>query len=86
MSSDDKVGRVPKVVKLNTLWSQILAGLTVDNIKKVTVYETAVHIWFSDPEEERPWDLTIEHPTKEDALDDYHALLDAMRKIRVRGI
>lgn len=45
-----------------------------------------MHLWFSEPKEDEPWDLTVEHVSHEDAVDSYHELLDLMRRLRVRGI
>lgn len=84
--ADDNIIQFPKLVEIKEVWSDGLFGVTVDKVKKVTVYETSIHIWFSEPEDEEPWDLTIEHVSHEDATNSYHELLNLMRRLRMKRV
>lgn len=80
-----KLIEFPKVVKLATLWNEGIFGISCDNVCDVTVHETSIMIWFSEGKEDgRPWDLSLEYATPQDADTSYHELLDALRQIRFK--
>lgn len=77
----------PKVVKVASLWNEGLFGLTIDNIREIKVYESSILIWFNEgSENNRPWDLSLEYSSNEEAEDSYSDMLSAMREIRFKQL
>ena len=73
----------PKVVKINSLNNEGVFTLTVDNIKEIKVYEASILIWFNEgSENSRPWDLTLEYASPQEAEDSYNDMLSVLREIR----
>ena len=80
------VVQCPKVVKINSLTNEGVFTLTVDNIKEIKVYECSILIWFNEgSENNRPWDLTLEYASPQEAEDSYNELLSALREIRFKS-
>ena len=80
------VVQFPKVVKINSLTNEGVFTLTVENIKEIKVYECSILIWFNEgSENNRPWDLTLEYASREEAEDSYNELLSALREIRFKN-
>ena len=80
------VVQFPKVVKINSLTNEGVFTLTVENIKEIKVYECSILIWFNEgSENNRPWDLTLEYASREEAEDSYNELLSALREIRFKS-
>ena len=76
----------PQIVKINSLTNEGVFTLTVDNIKEVKLYECSILIWFWEgAENNRPWDLTLEYASREEAEDSYNELLSALREIRFKS-
>ena len=74
------VVQFPKVVKINSLTNEGVFTLTVENIKEIKVYECSILIWFNEgSENNRPWDLTLEYASREEAEDSYNELLSGLR-------
>ena len=75
----------PKVVKINSLTNEGVFTLTVDNIKEVKLYECSILIWFWEgAENNRPWDLTLEYASPQEAEDSYNDILSVLREIRFK--
>ena len=53
-----------------------LFGLTVENVKNVTIYNTSIMLWFSD---NAIWDLVLEYATVDEAKESYNELLNTLR-------
>ena len=80
------VVQFPKVVKINSLTNEGVFTLTVENIKEIKGYECSILIWFNEgSENNRPWDLTLEYASREEAEDSYNELLSALREIRFKS-
>ena len=76
----------PQIVKINSLTNEGVFTLTVDNVKEIKVYEASILIWFNEgSENNRPWDLTLEYASREEAEDSYNELLSALREIRFKS-
>ena len=76
----------PKIVKISSLTNEGVFTLTVDNIKEVKLYECSILIWFWEgAENNRPWDLTLEYASREEAEDSYNELFSALREIRFKS-
>ena len=56
-----------------------LFGLTVENVKNVTIYNTSIMLWFSD---NAIWDLVLEYATVDEAKESYNELLNTLRELR----
>ena len=75
----------PKIVKIKSLTNEGVFTLTLDNIKEVKLYEASILIWFwEDVENSRPWDLTLEYASPQEAEDSYNDMLSVMREIRFK--
>lgn len=74
----------PKVVQIAQVFNSGLFGLVVDNVKRVTIYETSVMIWFSDKPEDSTWDMSLEYESVEEAQASYEDLLDTLRQLRFK--
>ena len=73
----------PKIVKISSLTNEGVFTLTVDNVKEVKLYECSILIWFWEgTENNRPWDLTLEYASPQEAEDSYNDMLNALREIR----
>ena len=73
----------PQIVKINSLTNEGVFTLTVDNIKEVKLYECSILIWFWEgAENNRPWDLTLEYASPQEAEDSYNDMLSMLREIR----
>ena len=73
----------PKVVKIASLTNEGVFTLTVNNIVEIRVHEASILIWFNEgSENSRPWDLTLEYASHEDAEDSYNDMLSTLREIR----
>lgn len=73
----------PKIVKISSLTNEGVFTLTVDNIKEIKVYEASILVWFNEgSENNRPWDLTLEYASSQEAEDSYNDMLSALREIR----
>ena len=71
----------------NTTNSMVVTqtALTVDNIKEIKVYEASILIWFNEgAENNRPWDLTLEYASPQEAEDSYNDMLSVLREIRFK--
>ena len=80
------VVQFPKVVKINSLTNEGVFTLTVENIKEIKVYECSILIWFNEgSENNRPWDLTLEYASAQEAEDSYNDILSALREIRFKS-
>ena len=76
----------PKIVKINSLTNEGVFTLTVDNIKEIKVYEASILVWFNEgSENNRPWDLTLEYASAQEAEDSYNDMLSALREIRFKN-
>lgn len=76
----------PRIVKINSLTNEGVFTLTVENIKEIKLYECSILIWFWEgAENNRPWDLTLEYASREEAEDSYNELLSALREIRFKS-
>ena len=79
------VVQFPKVVKIDSLTNEGVFTLTVDNIKEIKVYEASILIWFWEgTENNRPWDLTLEYASAQEAEDSYNDMLSVMRELRFK--
>ena len=77
------VVQFPRIVQINSLTNEGVFTLTVENIKEIKVYECSILIWFSEgSENNRPWDLTLEYASPQEAEDSYNDMLSALREIR----
>ena len=75
----------PKIVKINSLTNEGVFTLTVENIKEVKLYECSILIWFWEgTENNRPWDLTLEYASAQEAEDSYNDMLSVMRELRFK--
>ena len=75
----------PQIVKINSLTNEGVFTLTVDNIKEVKLYECSILIWFWEgAENSRPWDLTLEYASPQEAEDSYNDMLSVLREIRFK--
>ena len=80
------VVQFPKVVKISSLTNEGVFTLTVDNIKEVKLYECSILIWFWEgAENSRPWDLTLEYASPQEAEDSYNDMLSALREVRFKN-
>ena len=80
------VVQFPKVVKISSLTNEGVFTLTVENIKEVKLYECSILIWFWEgAENNRPWDLTLEYASPQEAEDSYNDILSALREIRFKN-
>ena len=80
------VVQFPKVVKINSLTNEGVFTLTVENIKEIKVHEASILIWFWEgAENNRPWDLTLEYASPQEAEDSYNDILSALREIRFKS-
>ena len=80
------VVQFPKVVKINSLTNEGVFTLTVENIKEIKVYECSILIWFNEgSENNRPWDLTLEYASAQEAEDSYNDMLSALREVRFKN-
>ena len=76
----------PQIVKISSLTNEGVFTLTVENIKEIKVHETSILIWFNEgSENSRPWDLTLEYASREDAEDSYNDMLSALREVRFKN-
>ena len=76
----------PKIVKISSLTNEGVFTLTVDNIKEIKVYEASILVWFLEgAENNRPWDLTLEYASPQEAEDSYNDMLSALREIRFKN-
>ena len=76
----------PKIVKINSLTNEGVFTLTVENIKEVRVHKASILIWFWEgAENNRPWDLTLEYASPQEAKDSYNDMLSALREIRFKN-
>ena len=73
-------------MQIASLWSEGLYGLTVDHMHKITVKDTSIYIWFHEDDEDRPWDLSLEYGSPEEAQNSYDDLIDSLRKIRFKKV
>lgn len=79
------VVQFPKVVKINSLTNEGVFTLTVENIKEIKVHEASILIWFNEgSENNRPWDLTLEYASAQEAEDSYNDILSVLREIRFK--
>ena len=69
----------PRKVKVAQVVSSGLFGLTVENVKKATIYNTSIMLWFSD---NAIWDLVLEYATVDEAKESYNELLNTLRELR----
>ena len=69
----------PRKVKVAQVFNSGLFGLTVENVKKVTIYNTSIMLWFSD---NAIWDLVLEYATVDEAKESYNELLNTLRELR----
>ena len=75
----------PQIVKISSLTNEGVFTLTVDNIKEIKVYEASILIWFNEgAENNRPWDLTLEYASPQEAEDSYNDMLSVLREIRFK--
>ena len=75
----------PQIVKINSLTNEGVFTLTVDNIKEAKLYECSILIWFWEgTENNRPWDLTLEYASAQEAEDSYNDMLSVLREIRFK--
>ena len=75
----------PKIVKISSLTNEGVFTLTVDNIKEIKVYEASILVWFNEgAENNRPWDLTLEYASLQEAEDSYNDILSVLREIRFK--
>ena len=75
----------PKIVKISSLTNEGVFTLTVDNIKEVKLYECSILIWFWEgTENNRPWDLTLEYASAQEAENSYNDMLNVLREIRFK--
>ena len=75
----------PKIVKINSLTNEGVFTLTVENIKEVKLHEASILIWFWEGvEDNRPWDLTLEYASSQEAEDSYNDMLSVLREIRFK--
>lgn len=72
----------PRKVKVAQVFNSGLFGLTVENVKKVTIYNTSIMLWFSDKDEDAIWDLVLEYATVDEAKESYNELLNTLRELR----
>ena len=74
----------PRKVKVAQVFNSGLFGLTVENVKKVTIYNTSIMLWFSDKDEDEDaiWDLVLEYATVDEAKESYNELLNTLRELR----
>ena len=80
-----EIVQFPKVVKINSLTNEGVFTLTVDNIKEIKVYEASILVWFLEgAENNRPWDLTLEYASPQEAEDSYNDMLSVMRELRFK--
>ena len=80
------VVQFPQIVKINSLTNEGVFTLTVDNIKEIKVYECSILVWFCEgSENNRPWDLTLEYASLQEAEDSYNDMLSALREIRFKN-
>lgn len=80
-----KIIQFPKIVKIKSLTNEGVFTLTLDNIKEVRLYEASILIWFwEDAENGRPWDLTLEYASPQEAEDSYNDMLSVLREIRFK--
>lgn len=76
----------PKIIKINSLTNEGVFTLTVENIKEVRVHKASILIWFWEgAENNRPWDLTLEYASPQEAEDSYNDMLSALREIRFKN-
>ena len=69
----------PRKVKVAQVFNSGLFGLTVENVKNVTIYNTSIMLWFSD---NAIWDLVLEYATVDEAKESYNELLNTLRELR----
>ena len=69
----------PRKVKVAQVVSSGLFGLSVENVKKATIYNTSIMLWFSD---NAIWDLVLEYATVDEAKESYNELLNTLRELR----
>ena len=75
----------PQIVKISSLTNEGVFTLTVENIKEVKLYECSILIWFWEGvENNRPWDLTLEYASPQEAEDSYNDILSVLREIRFK--
>ena len=75
----------PQIVKISSLTNEGVFTLTVDNIKEIKVYEASILVWFLEgAENNRPWDLTLEYASPQEAEDSYNDMLSVLREIRFK--
>lgn len=72
----------PRKVKVAQVFSSGLFGLTVENVKKATIYNNSIMLWFSDKDEGAIWDLVLEYATVDEAKKSYNELLNTLRELR----
>ena len=74
----------PRKVKVAQVFNSGLFCLTVENVKKVTIYNTSIMLWFSDKDEDEDaiWDLVLEYATVDEAKESYNELLNTLRELR----
>ena len=79
------VVQFPKAVKISSLTNEGVFTLTVDNVKEIKVYEASILVWFNEgAENNRPWDLTLEYASPQEAEDSYNDMLSVLREIRFK--
>ena len=78
-----EIVQFPQIVKISSLTNEGVFTLTVENIKEVKLYECSILIWFWEgTENNRPWDLTLEYASPQEAEDSYNDMLSALREVR----
>ena len=76
----------PQIVKISSLTNEGVFTLTVETIKEVKLYEASILIWFWEgAENNRPWDLTLEYASAQEAEDSYNDMLSVLREIRFKS-
>ena len=81
-----EIVQFPQIVKISSLTNEGVFTLTVENIKEIKVYEASILVWFwESSENNRPWDLTLEYASPQEAEDSYNDMLSALREIRFKN-
>ena len=76
----------PQIVKISSLTNEGVFTLTVETIKEVKLYDASILIWFWEgAENNRPWDLTLEYASAQEAEDSYNDMLSVLREIRFKS-
>jgi len=74
-----------KVVKIATLTNEGVFSVTIDNLTDVSIHECSIYLWFHEGRlDGRPWDLSLEYGSPQEAQDSFDEMADAIREIRFK--